>query len=136
MNAPKVAELAGSAAWRAGVLRQLGAAEITVSGRCMEPRLLEGQRVRVVAAAHDRCRVGDVVLVETAGGPRLHRLVLALPGLPLVTKADREATWDGFVPRSSLLGRAAAPRCRRTAAAGLVRLVTARLLRPLRGWLP
>lgn len=134
MSAVRIAERAGSPAWRARVLRRLGEAELTVSGRCMEPRLREGQRVRVVAASRARCRVGDVVLVETAAGPRLHRLVLALPGLPLVTMADSENTWDGFLPRSSLLGRAAAPRCRRSAAGGLLRLVGARLLRPLRGW--
>lgn len=125
-------EVAAGAWWRARLLAELGEAELTVTGSCMEPLLPEGRRVRVTAAARRRCRFGDVVLVETGAGPRLHRLVLALPGLPVLTKADRGATWDRPLPRCRILGRAALPRDRRAALQGLGRVVAQRLLRALR----
>lgn len=55
---------------------------ITCAGRSMEPALRLGDRVRVKAAR--RPRIGDVVLLETADGRDLvlHRVILALPGLP------------------------------------------------------
>jgi hypothetical protein len=62
-----------------------GGAELTVRGSCMEPALRDGQRVRL--CRRDRLRVGDVVLVRTPAGLRLHRIVLRY-GEVLRTKGD------------------------------------------------
>jgi hypothetical protein len=71
---------------------------LTVSGRCMEPALAHGDRVRLVGVSRRRPRVGDVVLARQPDGLRLHRLVfgppLAPPGWCWRTKADRGRLLD------------------------------------------
>ena len=76
-----------------------------VTGECMGPVLAEGDVVRVASAGRRRPRFGDVVLVATGEGLRLHRLVW---GPPLAfaswrTKGDRAPGFDGpLSPRSAL----------------------------------
>jgi len=61
-------------------------AELTVTGTCMEPAIREGARIRLKAP--DRpARVGDVALLRTAKGLRLHRVVFRM-GSTLRTKGD------------------------------------------------
>jgi hypothetical protein len=71
---------------------------LTVTGRCMEPALAHGEKVRLVAASRRRPRLGDVVLARQRDGLRLHRLVwgppLAPAGRPWRTKADRGRLLD------------------------------------------
>ena len=71
---------------------------LTVSGRCMEPALAPGEKVRLVGASRRPPRLGDVVLARQKDGLRLHRLVwgppLAPPGWPWRTKADRGLLLD------------------------------------------
>jgi hypothetical protein len=71
---------------------------LTVTGRCMEPALLHGEKVRLVGASRRRPRVGDVVLARQTQGLRLHRLVWGPPfawkGTPWRTKADRARLLD------------------------------------------
>jgi hypothetical protein len=71
---------------------------LTVTGRCMEPALLHGEKVRLVGAARRRPRVGDVVLARQKDGLRLHRLVWGPPlspsGASWRTKADRGLLLD------------------------------------------
>ncbi len=71
---------------------------LTVTGRCMEPALCDGERVRLVGAQRRRPRVGDVVLARQAQGLRLHRLVWGPPfareGGSWRTKADRGRLLD------------------------------------------
>jgi hypothetical protein len=71
---------------------------LTVTGRCMEPALLDGEKVRLVGASRRRPRVGDVVLARQAQGLRLHRLVWGPPfagkGASWRTKADRGLLLD------------------------------------------
>ena len=71
---------------------------LTVTGRCMEPALAHGEKVRLVGAARRRPRVGDVVLARQKDGLRLHRLVWGPPlsplGSPWRTKADRGLLLD------------------------------------------
>lgn len=71
---------------------------LTVSGRCMEPALAHGDKVRLVGASRRPPRVGDVVLARQTDGLRLHRLVwgppLVPPGWPWRTKADRGLLLD------------------------------------------
>jgi hypothetical protein len=66
---------------------------LTVTGGCMEPALLSGEKVRLVGAARRRPRFGDVVLARQKDGLRLHRLVWGPPlspsGSSWRTKADR-----------------------------------------------
>ena len=74
----------------------------TVSGRCMEPALAEGERVVVEGAQRRRPRLGDVVLLRHPEGLRLHRLVYAL-GRSWRTKADHARGLDpALVPRDVL----------------------------------
>jgi hypothetical protein len=71
---------------------------LTVTGGCMEPALLSGERVRLVGATRRRPRVGDVVLARQKDGLRLHRLVWGPPlspsGSSWRTKADRGLLLD------------------------------------------
>ena len=71
---------------------------LTVTGRCMEPALCDGEKVHLVGASRRRPRVGDVVLARQRDGLRLHRLVWGPPlvrsGAPWRTKADRGRLLD------------------------------------------
>lgn len=61
-------------------------AELTVTGTCMEPAIRDGARVRL-RPPDPPARVGDVALLRTAKGLRLHRVVLRI-GSVLRTKGD------------------------------------------------
>ena len=52
-----------------------GHATLTVSGTCMAPSLPEGSRV-TLRSPSGSVRVGDVVLLRTPAGLRLHRVLL------------------------------------------------------------
>ena len=84
---------------------------LTVTGRCMEPVLEEGQSVRLSNASP---RLGDVVLVKHPDGLRLHRLIWRLPfrSRGWRTKGDHSFLADPSVSREDILGvaEAAAPR--------------------------
>jgi hypothetical protein len=71
---------------------------LTVTGRCMEPAIVHGEKVQLVSSARRRPRVGDVVLSRQKEGLRLHRLVFgppfAPPGSRWRTKADRGLLLD------------------------------------------
>jgi len=75
----------------------------TVSGRCMEPALAEGDRVLVEGVRRRTPRVGDVVLLRHPAGLRLHRLVYAL-GRSWRTKADRGKGLDPALVPQDVLG--------------------------------
>src|SRR5262249_41661170 len=75
----------------------------TVSGRCMEPALTEGEKVVVEGADRRTPRFGDVVLFRHPAGLRLHRLVFAA-GRAWRTKADRARGLDPAPPAADVLG--------------------------------
>jgi hypothetical protein len=112
---------------------------LTVSGRCMEPALAHGEKVRLVSAARQRPRLGDVVLARQREGLRLHRLVfgppLAPPGSRWRTKADRGLLLDPPLESKDVLARVervegrpgARPRRALTALVSLLRGVAARV---------
>jgi hypothetical protein len=79
---------------------------LTVSGRCMEPALREGDVVTLVAPVRRRPRVGDVVLTSSSTGLRLHRLVWAPARGAWRTKADRARTWDPRTREADLIATA------------------------------
>ena len=88
-----------------GSLAAFDAVSFRVTGDCMEPALAEGDVVRVASARSRRPRFGDVVLVATGEGLRLHRLVWG----PLFvarwrTKGDRAPGFDGPLGRDAALG--------------------------------
>jgi hypothetical protein len=100
-------------------------AELTVTGTCMEPAIKEGTRVRLTVP--DRLvRVGDVALLRTPGGLRLHRVVLRR-GSTLRTKGDTGAYLDPAASTGDVIAIAAAsePRWKRAsrAASSLLRLL-------------
>ena len=80
----------------------------TVTGHCMRPDLAHGDRVRVVAAARRRPRLGDVVLTRGADALRLHRLVWKPPfaraRATWRTRADRAAFLDPRLLEEDVLG--------------------------------
>ena len=89
-----------------GSLAGFDAVSFRVTGDCMRPTLAPGDIVRVAGVDRRRPRFGDVVLVATGEGLRLHRLVWRLP---LVfsrwrTKGDRAAGFDGPLSPERALG--------------------------------
>ncbi len=95
---PEVAE-----DWIREVLRQgPEGAHLTVSGSCMEPSLKEGSRI-TLRPFDGVVRVGDVVLVRTVAGLRLHRVLLRL-GDRIRTKGDQGTYLDPSSPLSAIIG--------------------------------
>jgi hypothetical protein len=122
-------------------LRSFPHVGLTVNGRCMEPALRHGEKVRLVASSHRRPRMGDVVLARQKDGLRLHRLVwgppLARSDTSWRTRADRGRCLDPPIAAADVLasvdaveGRPGA-RSRRTSRAllSLVGGIAARLRR-------
>jgi hypothetical protein len=115
---------------------------LTVTGRCMEPALAHGEKVRLVGAARRRPRLGDVVLARHRDGLRLHRLVwgppLAPPGTAWRTKADRGLLLDPPLGAADVLATvlriedrpSVRPRRAARALASLARALAARLRLP------
>jgi hypothetical protein len=100
---------------RRGLLRDLvatGGAWVTCAGRSMEPTIRLGDRVRIEPCA--RGRTGEVVLFEATRGHVLHRVVLALPGLPWFLHLGDAGSGDGpgLAHVSRVVGRARLPRRR------------------------
>jgi hypothetical protein len=79
-----------------------------VTGHCMSPDLVEGERVRVASTARREPRLGDVVLTRSGGGLRLHRLVWAPPFARRAagwrTQADRASVFDPSLAAGDVLG--------------------------------
>lgn len=95
---PEVAE-----DWIREVLRRdEGGAQLTVSGACMEPSLKEGSKI-TLRRFHGAARVGDVVLLQTAAGLRLHRVLLRF-GDRVRTKGDRGIFLDPASSFSAIIG--------------------------------
>ncbi len=80
---------------------------LTVTGRCMEPAIRSGDKVRLVAAGRRAPRLGDVVLARQKEGLRLHRLVwgppLAAAGSDWRTRADRGSLLDPPVSAADVI---------------------------------
>jgi hypothetical protein len=118
---------------------------LTVSGRCMEPALCHGEKIRLVGASRRRPRVGDVVLARQSAGLRLHRLVwgppLARAGASWRTKADRGLLLDPPLAADAVLASVEAvearpgarPRRPGRALVSLARGIVARLRRGAKG---
>lgn len=107
--------------------------EVGVRGACMEPVLIDGERISVAPA-----RIywpGDVIVFRAGDGRLLaHRLLGYRPlrgGLACVTRGDGCTVPDAPVPLSQILGRAAGARFpeRVRAVAGWLRLAFRRLFR-------
>ncbi len=76
-------------------VRGFGRTQIQVTGGCMRPVLPAGTRVGLQTACLRPPRLGDIVLVRTKDGVRLHRVVWKLPfRRSLRTKGDQAARWD------------------------------------------
>jgi hypothetical protein len=91
-------------------LRTFPFVEVTVTGSCMAPDLREGDCVRLVGAARQGPRAGQIVLVKHVAGLRLHRLVWGPPFAssrgPWRTRADRAGGLDAAVKPSDVLATA------------------------------
>jgi hypothetical protein len=124
-----------------------GAFSAVVRGACMEPRLRDGQRVRVLRRRW--ALPGDIVAFERGvhdPGLAVHRLLGARPsrsGWVLVTQADNEPLPDPAVACGRLLGVAQVPVSLRERARALQRLapavaapLAAALRRARRSWVP
>ena len=79
---------------------------IVVTGHSMQPTLAPGDRV-LLSAFTSAPREGDIVLVDAAGQPRLHRVV-AVAGQELRTRGDGCATDDPPVALARVVARASA----------------------------
>ena len=87
----------------AGLLAEFPEASLTVTGDCMRPTLLPGERVRIAPLARRPARLGDIVLVNHAHGLRLHRVIWKGPRR-WRTKGDRSRHADPRVARLHVLG--------------------------------
>lgn len=109
--------------------------EVRVRGRCMEPLLAEGTRVRVAPAR--LYWPGDVLVFQAPdGGLLAHRLLGCRRhggAWALVTRGDSCSTHDSPVPPSRVVGRVlgvpAPPGVRARALLAFLRLALARLAR-------
>lgn len=77
-------------------------AQLTVSGTCMEPSLKEGSRI-TLRSLGGAARVGDVVLLRTVAGLRLHRVLLRF-GDRIRTKGDLGNYLDPASSLSAIIG--------------------------------
>jgi len=87
-----------------------GGVEITVRGRSMEPRLRDGDRVRVRRARF--LLPGDVVVLRHGGSFVIHRLLGGGPrraGWRLLTQGDTRPRPDGWIDPERVIGVADAP---------------------------
>ena len=75
--------------------------QLTVSGACMEPLLREGDTIQVETPGR-AMRLGDVVLVRTPLGLRLHRVVFRFKET-LRTKGDRGIYLDPVVSQRDVV---------------------------------
>ena len=89
---------------REALTMEPGGVELTVSGTCMEPALTEGARVQLKLLT-GRPTAGDVLLLRTALGLRLHRVVFRY-GTWLRTKGDRGVFLDAPVSVAEVLAQA------------------------------
>jgi hypothetical protein len=141
--ASRAAAAVGEVPFREDLVRECLASfpwvRLSVTGRCMRPRLDDGDRVHLVHAGRRPPRIGDVVLSRGPDGLKLHRLVwgppLALPGTRWRTKADRGRLLDPPLEPDDVLATVVAverrprERCRRAglALASLAGAALARL---------
>ena len=86
-----------------GLLAEFDEASLTVTGDCMRPALVPGERVRIVSARRRPARLGDIVLVNHAQGLRLHRVIWKGPAA-WRTKGDRSFHADPRVEPRHVLG--------------------------------
>lgn len=122
--APEIAE-----GWIREALRlDPAGAQLTVSGTCMEPSLREGSRITLKSFGGS-VRVGDVVLLRTAAGLRLHRVLLRF-GDRIRTKGDQGAYLDPASTSSAILGVCEVSDHRWTRLARVVRSLGRLLARP------
>ncbi len=77
-------------------------AELTVTGTCMEPAIREGARIRLKARVRP-ARVGEVALLRTPNGLRLHRVVLRI-GSTIRTKGDTGFYLDPRASQEDVIG--------------------------------
>ncbi len=87
-------------------VRAFGRVQLRVTGGCMGPVLPAGARVGLECAERRPARLGDIVLVRTKHGLRLHRVVWKLPfgDGAMRTKGDRATGWDPPVAPGDVLG--------------------------------
>jgi signal peptidase I len=74
---------------------------VTVSGACMEPSLRPGERITLRKSTGPP-RVGDVALVRTPRGLRLHRVVFRFRRM-IRTKGDQGVFLDPQVSEADVL---------------------------------
>ena len=89
--------------WIRACLREGESAELTVMGSCMKPALIEGDKVTLSDLLRP-VRIGDIVLIRTPAGLRLHR-VLIRHGETVRTKGDHGIYLDPPTPRSRVVAR-------------------------------
>ncbi len=88
-------------------LRLSGSLRLRVTGSSMLPAIRPGSRVLIRRAAEDEIECGDIVLLRTNTGLRLHRLVSVMnapDGALLITRGDNDMEDDPPVSASQLLG--------------------------------
>ncbi len=92
-------------------LRQGRAVRLVARGTSMRPFLRDGEEIRIVPPPDGLPRSGEIVLVRTAEGAALHRVIsVDARNARIHTKGDGLAEADRPVSRSALIGCAEAVR--------------------------
>jgi hypothetical protein len=81
---------------------------LTVTSNSMAPLFYRDDQIQIEAAAVDDLQPGDVVVFGSAGGLMAHRYwgrLTAVGEVCLVTRGDRQASYDAPWPATRLLGR-------------------------------
>ncbi len=90
--------------------------EIVIRGHCMEPVLLDGERVLVTPGA--RLRAGDIIVfLSCSGGFTSHRLLgrtVTTRGARWMSRPDNSAMIDGLLIREQIIGKVTRNLSRRT----------------------
>ncbi len=87
----------------AALLRRGHRVQFRLQGASMQPNLLEGDDILIAPATSEELRPGDVALVDTPHGLRVHRLKNVTSG-QIVTQGDAGLEPDPLCPR--IIGRA------------------------------
>jgi signal peptidase I len=81
-----------------------GIFNFTINGNSMEPRLFQGDTVKVSSCQDEEYRVDDIVLYESGTKLIAHRII-DMRGELVITKGDNNPFLDHGIKKSAILGK-------------------------------
>jgi hypothetical protein len=102
LSPKQLVELAKEVVGRGGLLT------FRASGHSMAPLIADADTVILGPLKNGKVSLGDIVLVDCPGGPRLHRVVLIGPGRDdqyIITRGDQMSAGQEKVKAEAIFGR-------------------------------